>query len=253
MIGKSLNIVLRGDRSSLSSLEIETWASSFPSSIGGLLVPHYADAPNPYQEQIRKGREFLLAKLKNEKQVGYLGLGVMALIKTAPNHLSGPNKGKTNIEPALQTEIDRFVGLVEGKPHDFKEQEGTYALGVTVSCLLAHDTGKHERLIRRLVAEIIARQKPNGCWTYPSGGPENGDTSQVQYITLALWDAAVAGIEVPPSVWDSVMWWQIATQDATGQGGPGGFVYQPGKFRLTANRSTRTTRSPRWASPGSAR
>jgi hypothetical protein len=200
-----------------------------PVLIGGLLLPHYADAPNPYQEQIRKGREFLLANLKNEKQVGYLGLGIMALIKTAPNHLSGPNKGKTNIEPALQTEIDRFVGLVEGKPHDFKEQEGTYALGVTVSCLIAHDTSKHERLIRRLVAEIIARQKPNGCWTYPSGSPDKGDTSQVQYVTLALWDAATAGIEVPPRVWDSVMWWQIATQDAAGQGGPGGFKYQPDK------------------------
>jgi len=126
--------------------------------------------------------------------------------------------------------MDRYVKLLEEKPHDFKEQEGTYALGIAVSCLIADDAGKHERLIRRLVAEIVARQRPHGCWTYPGGSPDNGDTSQTQYIVLALWDAATAGIEIQPRVWDSVMFWQIATQDSTGQGGAGGFVYQPNKF-----------------------
>jgi len=62
--------------------------------MSGLLVPNYADTQNPYQEQITKGRNFLLTKLKNEKGVGYLGLGVMALIKTAPYHVSAQTKGR---------------------------------------------------------------------------------------------------------------------------------------------------------------
>jgi len=201
-----------------------------PLLVGGVLAPAYADQANPYQREIDKGRAYLLSKLKSQNQLGYFGLALMALIKTAPSYADGPNKGKPKKEPELQEMMDKFVKEVEEKEKEFNDQEGTYAIGVAVSCLVADDAGKHERIIRKLVARIIANQRPNGCWTYPSGSPPEGDTSQTQYIVLALWDASVAGVEIPPRVWDSVLDWQIKTQDASGDGGPGGFVYQPKKI-----------------------
>jgi len=198
-----------------------------PVLLGGLLAPGFADAPNPYQEQINKGRAFLLTRLKDYNEFGPLGIGILALIKTAPSHTDGPYKGKPKKEPELQALIDRFAKEADEKPNAYTQQDGTYAIAVTVSLLIADDAGAHERLIRKLVAQIIANQRSNGCWTYPSGNPERGDTSQTQYIVLALWDAAMAGVEIPPRVWDSVLDWQIRTQDTKGEGGPGGFVYQP--------------------------
>jgi hypothetical protein len=192
-----------------------------------------ADEPNRYQANIDKGRSYLSARMKEEKRIGYLGLGVMALLKTAPHETEGPSKGRPKKTPELQRLVDRFVQSLEVE--DFKDSEGTYAIAVAVSCLVADDPTRHERTIRRLVGQIIADQKPNGSWAYPGGSPVNGDTSQVQYIALALWDAASVGIKIPPRVWDSVLDWQIRTQDAAGAGGPGGFVYHPSKISEDGN------------------
>jgi len=192
-------------------------------------APAPADTPNPFQNQIDKGRQYLLGKLKADDRIGYLAVGTLALLKTAPFHVSGPDKGKMKKEPELQAMVDRLAHLIQTKEQELKGHEGTYAIAVCVSALVADDAGKHERLIRRLVASIISQQLPNGGWSYPGGTPANGDTSQVQYIVLALWDASLVGVEIPPKVWDSALFWQLGTQDTGGEGGPGGFRYQPSK------------------------
>jgi len=188
-----------------------------------------ADQPNPFQDNIDRGRAYLLKELKNA-DMGRLAIGTLALLKTAPNFTSGPNKGKVKKEPELQALVDKFVQLVQDKESEFDGHEGTYGIAVTVSCLIADDAGKHERIIRKLVAKIIANQLPNGGWHYPGNRSAVGDTSQTQYIVLALWDASLVGVEIPARVWDSVLYWQIRTQDASDTGGPGGFVYNPSKL-----------------------
>jgi len=187
-------------------------------------VPGFAEEPNPYQANITRGRAFLFARLKDQNEPGYLGLGVMALVKTAPIE-----NGVRKKEPALDDLVDRFAQLVEAREQAFAAQDGTYALAVAISCLIADDPARHDRILRRLVARLVASQLPAGSWSYPSGAPANGDTSQTQYVALALWDAARAGHRVPPRVWDSALDWQIRTQDGKGGGGPGGFVYHPVK------------------------
>lgn len=193
-------------------------------------APALADKPNPFQSQIDKGRQYLLGKMKSDDALGYLAVTTLALLKTAPSHVSGPERGKMKKEPELQSMVDRLVRLIETKENDLNGHEGTYAVAACVSALIADDAGKHERLIRRLVARIISKQLPNGGWCYPDGHPEKGDTSQVQYIVLALWDASLIGVEIPPKVWDSALFWQVATQDTGGAGGPGGFAYNPTKI-----------------------
>jgi hypothetical protein len=146
----------------------------------------FADGPNPYQANIDRGRAYLFDQLRNERRIGHLGLGVMALLKTAPVDVAGPNKGRPQRTPEVQQLVDRFAQEVDIRENEFRDQEGTYAIAVAVSCLIADDPVKHERIIRKLVARIIADQKPNGSWSYPSGAPQNGDTSQVQYIARTL-------------------------------------------------------------------
>ena len=118
----------------------------------------FADGPNPYQANIDRGREYLFAKLKQEKRIGHLGLGVMALVKTAPVDVAGPNKGRPQRTPELQQLVDRFAQEVDARENEFRDQEGTYAIAVAVSCLIADDPVKHNRTIRKLVARIIADQ-----------------------------------------------------------------------------------------------
>src|SRR5262249_39843801 len=176
---------------------------------------------------IDRGRAYLLTEMQRPRSLGHFGLGVMALLKTAPLETDGPNKGRHKKTPELEQLVERFAVFVDTREREFSDNEGTYSIAVALSCLIADDPARHERIIRKLVARIIANQLPNGAWSYPNGAPANGDTSQVQYIVLSLWEAANAGFKVPPRVWDSVLDWQIRTQDGAGDGGPGGFVYQP--------------------------
>ena len=79
----------------------------------------FADDQNPYQANIDRGRGYLFDRLPRETSIGSLGLGVMALLKTAPIEVAGPNKGRPRKTPELQRLVDRFAQDVEVQERDF--------------------------------------------------------------------------------------------------------------------------------------
>ncbi|HVJ82359.1 MAG TPA: prenyltransferase/squalene oxidase repeat-containing protein, partial [Planctomycetia bacterium] len=173
-----------------------------------------ADEPNPYEAQIRKGRAFIYGALKDERRLGYLALGTLALQKTTP-------KGQEN-DPELKKFVQRVAEEVDKDASELKNgNEWNYCCAVCIMCLIADDINNHEQRVRKLVRYLMERQTDKGGWAYSGNG--NNDTSQCQYAILALWDAAEAGVEVPRKVWDAALYFHIMTQDAE----TGGFVYHP--------------------------
>ena len=66
-----------------------------------------------------------------------------------------------------------------------------------------------------MVAEyLMTKQKPNGSWDYSNR--DAGDSSISQYAVLGLWEAANAGADVPPTVFDRAARWYMETQWADG-------------------------------------
>ena len=93
----------------------------------------------------------------------------------------------------------------------------TYSLGLALIFLLETNPAKNRSLATRYVDAILQRQQPGGGWGYL--GEDQGDTSQTQYPTMALWLAANNGYTVPPSALEKACAWLIRTQDPSGAWG----------------------------------
>ena len=57
---------------------------------------------------------------------------------------------------------------------------------------------------------ILSRQNANGSWDY--SGRTAGDISISQYAVLGLWEAELAGVEIPPSAWDRAAQFFLSVQ-----------------------------------------
>lgn len=109
---------------------------------------------------------------------------------------------------------------------NFIETNSPYALGISLNFLATRDHVAHRAEIDRLLAQMLAIQKPHGGWGYTSQA--TGDTSMTQYGVLSLWELDSRGIPVPPDSMERVANWLLRTQDPSG-----GFGYQgkdPGAF-----------------------
>lgn len=102
-------------------------------------------------------------------------------------------------------------------------QEGTTYSPALAVVFLSEVAPKAERaLINQYLDALLARQKQNGGWGYP--GEESGDTSQTQYVALALWQAHRAGVRLPPERPRGMIDWLNRTQGPDGGWGYKGTV-----------------------------
>src|SRR5262249_34547919 len=68
--------------------------------------------------------------------------------------------------------------------------------------------------IDQIARYLMGKQKASGGWDYDTRTV--GDSSISQYAILGLWEAANAGADVPPAVFDRAAGFYIATQAADG-------------------------------------
>lgn len=94
-----------------------------------------------------------------------------------------------------------------------------YAPAMCLIFLLDMGPEEYETEIENMLELLISRQQDSGAWGY-SNQDGHGDTSQMQYIGLALWLAAEAGFEVDPEIGKRALEWMIASQDQSG-----GWIY----------------------------
>jgi hypothetical protein len=136
-------------------------------------------------------------------------------------------------DPFVQGELKRIVERCavdyakEAENNDFKNNYES-AADLMALCIARHwdlENGKPDTYtneIQIIIDFLLSKQNPGGDWDYfgrPSG---QGDTSQVQFVLLALWSATDEGFEIPQPVWENAAEWLLKTQFENG-----GFSYHP--------------------------
>ena len=136
--------------------------------------------------------------------------------------------------------VERALLIAKAVP-DEPPQKGLgdksiYELAIAALLLSEHDAERHKSALTRLRDELISRQRNHGGYTYPS--EQNGDTSQSQYVVLAMWSLDQQGIKVNSKSLDATLRWYLRVQDPEGPwpylandpGPGGGLVEQGGKW-----------------------
>ncbi len=95
-----------------------------------------------------------------------------------------------------------------------------YAGALACVLLLELDAEKYQDKIQLLLDHIAARQQEDGAWGYRESKIV-GDTSQMQYIALALWLAQQKGFKVDPAMCKRGLEWMVKYQMPDG-----GWIYK---------------------------
>ncbi|MGI9516282.1 MAG: hypothetical protein ACR2NP_04490 [Pirellulaceae bacterium] len=166
------------------------------------------------QEMITKGLEFV-----SNNQSNLIGPRIMfGMAAYKANVLASPTpKEHPLIDAALAAIKEKCT---ESKLNSSRDFEKMYASALACVFLLELDAEKYRPEIETLLDHIVQRQQDSGAWGYRAD-PRVGDTSQMQYIALALWLADLRGYRVDPDVAKDALQWMLDTQEPDG-----GWIYQ---------------------------
>jgi hypothetical protein len=162
---------------------------------------------------IGKGVAYLKSKAAGQHD-GFNALVVYAMLKA---------KVKPS-DPAIEAVLGKIARKVRASGEYKPGVHDVYEAGVDLMALEAADAKKYRSQIEAIVAFLLKKQTPSGCWDYP-GNNNNGDTSISQYAVLGLWAAGRAGVKVPVDAWNRAANWYVKTQ-LKGDGS-GAFAYHP--------------------------
>jgi hypothetical protein len=118
------------------------------------------------------------------------------------------------------------------------ELDSCYDLAVVAILLLEVDSSLYRPQIQNILNELANRQTKNGAWTYVNEQDgSHADTSQTQYVVLALWTAQKQGFDLDNEYVASACNWLLRTQHTTGSWGyhgddPGTFTRKDQSIKL---------------------
>ena len=116
----------------------------------------------------------------------------------------------------------RQVAISLAGYNDGSESKIVYEASVAALVLANVDAGKYSADLARILYWFQQIQKDHGGFGYL--GRPSGDTSQVQYVMLALWTMTQVGIDVPVEVVEKSLQYLRATMDPSGAWGYQGIV-----------------------------
>ncbi len=179
------------------------------------------------QKMISRGLDFIMDNQSN--LIGYRVMQAMAAYK-ANIYTSATPKDHPLIDAAIEQIYKKCTEVGLQNSMDFEKM---YASALACVFLLELDPQKHQEQIQILLDHIVERQQSGGAWGYRSETPRNvGDTSQMQYIALALWLANEHGFEVKPEVAKRGLQWMVDTQLDNG-----GWIYKVGGGLVAGQRA----------------
>lgn len=117
--------------------------------------------------------------------------------------------GVTNALAYVQR-IRNNGGALNPKPHS----KANYEVCVAIMLLAEVDARKYADEINLLANALWPQQKPHGGYGYH--GEPHGDTSQVQYVSLAMWTLDRAGFKLEYDRVGRMIEWIVRVQDPTG-------------------------------------
>ncbi len=182
------------------------WAIAGVQEAAGQLGP---DSPQ-VRQAIEQGIKFIEGGGAADSRLGAQALVGLAMLK----------HGSNRDHPQIRRAADAVRKSLEGrKPGEMRANNEIYSLGLAAIFLLELDPGTYRREIEQLLEIFRQAQKPHGGWGYTER--DTGDTSMVQYVALAMWEAKRAGFDVPQPMVEGLAEWLLRTQDPSG-----GFGYQ---------------------------
>jgi hypothetical protein len=189
------------------------------------------------REAVKQAAAFLMGPDSTAQSAGARALIALALYKAG-------------IEPS-DAKIKEGIGAARNWAESSAEDQGghdTYVPALCFMLLAEADPLESRPQLELLLNSILARQRPNGCWTYRP--PRYDDTSQSQYGLLCLWAAYQMGMEIPVEAVEQAAIWHVRTQYSGG-----GWSYRPplnlDPTPVTDSRHTQITHSMSVAGAGS--
>ncbi|MEO1498291.1 MAG: hypothetical protein AAFV43_14200 [Planctomycetota bacterium] len=170
---------------------------------------------SPEVRQLVRSSVEALKEIGQDQRLGGRCLAAIALLKAGEyNH------------PRVGNAVAECVSIVN-QPDEFTELDN-YSFGLAMILLCEDQSENHASTISKYLDELGRRQKEHGGWGYSYA--KSGDTSQTQYLALALWAAHARGVSVKAERVKGLVSWLLATQDPEG-----GWGYQ-GKLGSFENR-----------------
>ncbi len=163
----------------------------------------------PYHEDVKaaatRGVEFLAKELSTDT-----GMAILAGIATI-EHSKRYDEVVPRDHPVVVHALEKANGWMER----FPKHKSHYAPSLAIILYCSCDAEKYSREINILLDAIQNRQNQDGGFGYWNQSA-TGDTSQTQYVALALWVAKAHGFEVPPEVGRDTLDWLCNMQQDSG-------------------------------------
>ncbi len=177
-------------------------------AFGGLPLHAYSPTHPDVQAMVGKARQFL-AKAET-RTMGEAALVGLALIKS----------GSTDADPKVQQAVATIQGALQSKQINLPIN---YHVVISIIFLTENDPVKYRTELEQLLTILLQRQEGHGGWSYWPGegnhGRDEGDSSQTQLATLALWGAKRAGFTVPQEACEKLANFWIRSQTPQGAWG----------------------------------
>ena len=134
--------------------------------------------------------------------------------------------------PLIKTGLSKAVETIRKAIAGDKESHILYDVAVSVMLLSSYDAERYRRQLEAARDWYMKIQRQNGGFGYISGQfAQSGDTSQTQYVVLALWALKKAGVSVPSDRVEATIRFLLATQDPSGGWGYQGLPSRSGRVR----------------------
>ena len=163
----------------------------------------------PESPEVRKLIDLACKRL--DRDVKDSRLGAKCLVGLAL--YKADKKGHKNIKAAIEACRKRSGDILS---------LDVYSHGIALIFLCEVGAESELSLARAYLGKMYQRQKAHGGWGYSH--KSTGDTSQTQYMALALWEAHVHGIELQKKSAHGMIDWLIKTQGPKGEWGYQGNV-----------------------------
>lgn len=184
-------------------------------SASPLLAQKKYDPEHPVvQEMIRRAMDYI--EQNRSSDFGFRVMYAMAAYKS--NVLLSSDNPKEHI--LIDEAIGAMANLSQSTLRSGQSFNTMYASALACVLLLELDAEKYRDKIELLLEHIADRQQEGGAWGYRESKVV-GDTSQMQYIALALWLAQQKGFKVDPGMCKRGLEWMVQYQMPDG-----GWIYK---------------------------
>lgn len=178
----------------------------------------YSSEDPKIKSMVDKGIQFLEGLSEKEIKENQWGGEEYHIVLMAYAHFKAKHDPDNKIVRAGIRQAERTAASLRnarglgGEPGAMNKT--VYEVSISILLLCEVDAKKYLKQIELMRDSLFSVQKPHGGFGYP--GEDQGDTSQIQYVVLAMWTMDQKGIEVPEKLVNEVQTYLMRVQDAGG-------------------------------------